>query len=298
VIRGIEPGNPAVLRRVGRYIREGTLAALLPATTASRQNDGSLALGSTLAEKLGVKVGDPIRLIAPIISGDQLTTKTGEFKAGAIFESGVDFIDRDLVFMDLGAAQDFFGRNGQIDGIELHLANLDETNSATDALRKLFAPTYRVRNWIEFNQAASAGFAMLKQVYSLVLLMLIGVAAFNLVATLIMVVMEKRKDIAVLMTMGASARAVRLVFVLKGMIVGAAGTVAGLALGTLGCFVLSQYHFIHIPKAIYGVSTLPIDVSPMNFLTVALASLGLCLLATLYPARQASRETPAEVLRS
>ena len=112
-----------------------------------------------------------------------------------------------------------------------------------------------------------------------------------------MVVMEKRKDIAVLMTMGASRSAIRLVFVLKGLIVGAVGTAAGLMLSAIGCFALARYHFIHIPKAVYGISTVPVAAAPLNFALVAIASLALCLLATVYPARQASRETPAEVLR-
>ncbi len=151
---------------------------------------------------------------------------------------------------------------------------------------------------MEFNEAAAAGFEMLKRVYALVLLMLIGVAAFNLVATLIMVVMEKRKDIAVLMSMGATPREVRLIFVLKGMIVGAFGTTAGLLLGAIGCFVLAHYHFIHIQKEIYGMSTLPVEMQPLNLALVAVASMLLCLVATFYPARQASRELPVEVFRS
>jgi lipoprotein-releasing system permease protein len=128
--------------------------------------------------------------------------------------------------------------------------------------------------------------------------MLIGVAAFNLVATLIMVVMEKRKDIAVLMAMGATRRDVRMIFVLKGLIVGAAGTAAGLILGAVGCFTLERYQFIHLQREIYGISNLPIDVQPSNFAAVAVASMILCLLATVYPARQASREMPVEVFRS
>ncbi|MGH7918031.1 MAG: FtsX-like permease family protein, partial [Candidatus Binataceae bacterium] len=152
--------------------------------------------------------------------------------------------------------------------------------------------------WMEFNQAAAAGFAMLKRVYAIVLLILIGVAAFNLVATLIMVVMEKRKDIAVLMAMGARRRDVRRIFILKGMIVGAAGTLAGLLLAAIACFTLTHYHFIHIPKKIYGISTLPISVTPLNFVVVALCSMALCLVATVYPARQAARELPVEVFRS
>ena len=151
-----------------------------------------------------------------------------------------------------------------MDGVDIHLVNLDQTDAVTDAMRKLFPSPYRVRNWIEFNESAAAGFALLKRVYALVLVMLIGVAAFNLVATLIMVVMEKRKDIAVLIAMGATRRDVRLIFVLKGLIVGAAGTSAGLILGAVGCFALARYQFIHIPREIYGISTLPIDVQAVE----------------------------------
>jgi lipoprotein-releasing system permease protein len=202
-----------------------------------------------------------------------------------------------VVFMGLKNAQRFFGREGRVDGIELRIKDLDATQRVTVSLRKLFAYPYRVRNWIEFNQAASAGFAMLKRVYSIVLLMLIAVAAFNLVATLIMTVMEKRKDIAILMTMGATRNGIRLIFVLKGLVLGGVGTVAGLMLGGLGCFALARYHFIHIPKDIYGISSLPVDASPWSFAAVAAASMMLCLVASFYPARQASRQLPVEVIR-
>jgi lipoprotein-releasing system permease protein len=124
------------------------------------------------------------------------------------------------------------------------------------------------------------------------------VAAFNLIATLIMVVMEKRKDIAVLRTMGATVAEVRRVFVLKGMIVGGAGTLAGLVIGALGCFLLAHYHFIHIERKIYGISTLPVEPHPFSFAAVALASMVLCWVAALYPARQAARQMPVEVFRS
>ncbi len=300
VVRGIDAASPGMIAKIGRYIRTGSLASLTqngaPAAGAAPLAD-SVALGTTLAERLKVKVGDTVRIVAPIVSGAQLTTKAAQFRVGAIFESGIDFVDRDLVFAGLAATQTFFGRPGQADGIELHLANLDATEQITKVLRTQLGQHYAVRNWIDFNHAASAGFALLKWVYSAVLLLLIGVAAFNLIATLIMVVMEKRKDIAVLLTMGASRSAIRLVFVLKGLIVGAVGTAAGLVLSALGCFALARYHFIHIPKAVYGISTVPVAAAPLNFVLVGLASLALCLLATVYPARQASRETPAEVLR-
>jgi lipoprotein-releasing system permease protein len=305
VVRGVEPNNPTVRDQWGRYMTAGSLDDLsrsypVPANGAApAAATGGLAIGVTLAKKLKAKVGDPVRLVAPIISPDgSLSTKSGQFAISAIFDSGMNFIDTNIVFMDLAHAQDFFGRAGRVDGVDIHLVNLDQTNAVTAALNKLFPSPYRVRNWIEFNESAAAGFELLKRVYALVLVMLIGVAAFNLVATLIMVVMEKRKDIAVLIAMGATRRDVRLIFVLKGLIVGAVGTVAGLILGASGCLLLAHYQFIHIPREIYGISTLPIAVAPSNFAAVALASMLLCLLATVYPARQASREMPVEVFRS
>jgi len=339
IARGIDPANAAIVSQLLRYIQQGSLdslsapgttsaATIAPAASATTPSshslspsrsspssqsspasqssaapaslsDGAIAIGSTLAEKLKVRVGDRVTAVVPVTgrSDNDITTKSGHFTVGAIFESGVAFLDRDLVFMGLGNAQRFFGRVGKVDGLEIQLINLDDTDLVTAQLRSLFGPQFRVSNWMEFNEAAAAGFEMLKRVYTLVLLMLIGVAAFNLVATLIMVVMEKRKDIAVLMSMGATPREVRLIFVFKGLIVGAFGTIAGLLLGAVGCFVLAHYHFIHIQKEIYGMSTIPIAVQPLSFALVAVASMILCLIATFYPARQASRELPVEVFR-
>jgi lipoprotein-releasing system permease protein len=289
----------------GRYMTAGGLDDLarsytIPAGAAGPAvTTGGLAIGVSLAKKLKAKTGDVVRMVAPIISPDgSLSTKSAQFVIGAIFDSGMNFIDTNMVFMNLTNAQDFFGRAARVDGVDIHLINLDQTDAVTDGVRRLFPNPYRVRNWIEFNESAAAGFALLKRVYALVLVMLIGVAAFNLVATLIMVVMEKRKDIAVLIAMGATRRDVRLIFVMKGLIVGAAGTAAGLILGAAGCFAMAHYQFIHIPREIYGISTVPIAVAPSNFVEVALASMLLCLLATIYPARQASREMPVEVFRS
>ncbi|MGC2443830.1 FtsX-like permease family protein [Candidatus Binatus sp.] len=305
VVRGVEPNNPVVRTQWGRYMTAGGLDDLarsytIPAGAAGPAvTTGGLAIGVSLAKKLKAKPGDAIRMVAPIVSPDgSLSTKSGQFVVGAIFDSGMNFIDTNMVFMNLTNAQDFFGRSAKVDGVDIHLVSLDQTDAVTDALTQMFPSPYRVQNWIQFNESAAAGFALLKRVYALVLVMLIGVAAFNLVATLIMVVMEKRKDIAVLIAMGATRRDVRLIFVLKGLIVGAAGTAAGLILGAAGCFALAHYQFIHIPREIYGISTLPIAVAPSNFAAVALASMLLCLLATVYPARQASREMPVEIFRS
>ncbi|MGO9453122.1 MAG: FtsX-like permease family protein [Candidatus Binataceae bacterium] len=306
LVRAVEPDNRVVDDRWGRYMVAGGFSRLMnsytiaaPGSAGQQSNVGAIAIGSGLAEKLKAKIGDQVRLVTPLISADgNISTRTGDFVVGAIFESGQNTFDTKMILMDLQRAQDFFGRGDKVDGIEVHLANLDDTVAVTAALRKALGRPYYVQNWIDFNESAEAGWVILKRVYSLVLVMLIGVAAFNLVATLIMVVMEKRKDIAVLIAMGATRRDVRRIFVLKGMIVGGAGTLAGLIIGAAGCFALAHYHFIHIQKEIYGMSTPPIAARPLDFALVALASLALCSIATFYPARQASREMPVEVFRS
>jgi len=299
---GIEPDNPLIEKKWGAYLTAGSLSRLLsdqPANGGAQPSLGAVAIGVALAEKLKVTVGDTVRMVAPLISADgSLSTRTSDFVIGAIFESGVETTDSKMVLMGLQHAQSFFGRGDRVDGIEVHLSNLNRTLAVSAQLRKMLGYPYFIRNWMELNQSASAGFAMLKQVYSLVLFLLIGVAAFNLVATLIMVVMEKRKDIAVLIAMGATRRDVRRIFVFKGLTVGAAGTLAGEIVGAVGCYLLANYQIIHIPKEVYEMSTPPVAARPLDFALVAFGSMALCLIATLYPARQAAREMPIEVFRS
>lgn len=297
IVRGVEANNSIISERFHGYVQQGALNSL------SRDADGSdgfVGIGTTLADKLKVKAGDPINLVVPLMSGRgmELTTRTGHFVVGAVFETGVVLIDRDLMFMGLDHAQNFFGRPGHADGIEVQLKNLNDTTAVTEELHNLLGRSFRVTNWMEYNQAAAGGFQLLKRVYALVLLMLIAVAAFNLIATLIMVVMEKRKDIAVLMAMGAKAADIHRIFVLKGLMVGTVGTGAGLVLGALGCFLLAHYHFIHIEKKIYGIPTLPVDAHPLSFVIVAVASIALCWLAAMYPARQAAKQLPVVIFRS
>jgi lipoprotein-releasing system permease protein len=303
VVRGIEPDNPVIVSQWSRYMTEGSLGDLLkaynPSAPGAPAPQGAIAIGLTLAEKLKVKRGDPIRVIAPIVDASgNLSAKSANFIVGAIFDSGMTYLDSNFLFMDLTRAQNFFGRPNVVDGIDVHLTSLDATDQVANTLRQMLPAQFRVRSWVQYNESASAGFAMLRRVYAMVLMLLIGVAAFNLIATLIMVVMEKRKDVAVLMAMGATPSEIRRVFTIKGLIVGGAGTFAGLLIGGIGCAVLQRYHFIHISREVYGISSVPIAVDPVSFLWVAVASMVLCLLATIYPARQASHELPVEIFRS
>jgi len=307
LVRAVEPDNTVAVSQLRKSMRvvSGSIESLrldYPATASGEQGQpriGALLMGGALASRLEVSTGDRLRVVSPILSADreQLRVRVGDAIVGGLFSSGVSFVDRNLVIMNLRAAQQFFGRGVKADGIQVYLDDLSQTSRVTRALQTELAYPYVVRNWTELNQAYAAGFAMLKLVYSLVLLVLIGVAAFNLVATLIMTGMEKRKDMAILMTMGASARAIRTIFFFNAALLGGIGTLSGLVLGLFGAWALGRYHFIHIPQEIYGTSTVPVVIAPFEFLLVAAVALGLCLIASVYPARRAARRLPVEVMR-
>jgi lipoprotein-releasing system permease protein len=156
---------------------------------------------------------------------------------------------------------------------------------------------YRARDWMEANRNLFSALKLQTVVSGIVLCLIVVVAAFNILATLTMVVKEKRRDIAILKSMGASSGAIARLFVLKGAVIGVTGTVLGTLLGLAGCFVLSRYQFVELPKDVFLFDTLPVDVNPVNFVVVGTVSIAICILAALSPARRAARLVPVEVIR-
>jgi len=171
-------------------------------------------------------------------------------------------------------------------------------NTPTKSPRPMAAVSFphRVRDWKEINHNLFSAIKLEKTVYFVVLLLIVLVAAFNIVATLVMVVMEKRKDIAVLKSMGATRSAIAQIFIYKGLVIGAVGTVVGSVAGLAACELLRTYGF-PLPKDVFYVSTVPVKIYPEYFALIVGVSLAICLLATLYPARQASRLVPVEAIR-
>jgi lipoprotein-releasing system permease protein len=156
---------------------------------------------------------------------------------------------------------------------------------------------YRARDWTEANRNLFAALKLQTVVSGIVLCLIVVVAAFNILATLTMVVKEKRRDIAILKSMGASSAAIARLFVLQGAIIGVVGTLVGNALGLGGCWLLSRYQFVELPKDVFLFDTLPVDVNPVNFLVVGTVSIAICVLAALSPARRAASLVPVEVIR-
>ncbi|HYC23330.1 MAG TPA: FtsX-like permease family protein, partial [Candidatus Bathyarchaeia archaeon] len=256
-------------------------------------------LGFELARLLGVRVGDAVNVISPLGTPGPfgMVPRVKRFAVGGIFDSGMYELDSTIIFMSLADAQQFLEIGPAITGIEVKVKDQYESQAIARRIEGVLGFPFHARDWLETNRNLFIAFSLEKAVYFIVLLLIVLVAAFNIVATLIMVVMEKRKDIAILKSMGATNLAVGTIFVFKGAVIGTVGTVLGVLGGLGGSALLSRYHFIELPKDVFYVSTVPVRIYPENFVAVALASLLICVFATIYPARQAARLSPVEVIR-
>jgi lipoprotein-releasing system permease protein len=177
------------------------------------------------------------------------------------------------------------------------VGNIYQAGRIANRIREELGYPYWAKDWMQSNRNLFSALKLEKVVMFVILVLIVMVAAFNIISTLIMVVMDKNKDIAVLMTLGASRRMIRKIFALEGLLIGVAGTTAGTLFGGLLCFLLRRYEFIHLPSDVYYISTLPVALSPGILILVGVSSIVICFLATLYPARQASLVDPAEAIR-
>ncbi|MGH8008129.1 MAG: FtsX-like permease family protein, partial [Candidatus Binatia bacterium] len=260
----------------------------------------SVIIGEELAKQLGVTLGDPINIVSPLNTTPSplgMVPRVRRFVVAALLDTGMYEYDSALVLMALKDAQSFFDLEGRVSGVEMRVTDVYAAQTIARRLEAALGLPYKARDWTEINRNLFAALALEKVVYFIVLLLIVLVAAFNIIATLIMVVMEKRKDIAVLKSMGATGRSIGRIFVYKGLIIGVVGTLLGTLFGYVGCWLLDRYEFIELPKDVFYVSTVPVKIYLENFLAVGVASVVICLLATIYPARQAARLAPVEVIR-
>jgi lipoprotein-releasing system permease protein len=308
LVRGLEPAHANDVVNLADHLKDGTLDGLGREREVVVRDSGEeravtlsgVIIGGTLAQQLGVLPGDPINVVSPLNNTPGplgLVPKVKRFVVAALFDSGMFTYDEGLIMMSLSDAQNFFGMGDRVSGIEVRVADPYAAPVFARRLEATLGFPFKARDWTESQRNLFAALALEKTVYFIVLLLIILVAAFNIIATLIMVVMEKRKDIAVLKSMGATSRSIGRIFVYKGIIIGTIGTLFGTLLGYGGCWLLDRYHFIELPKDVFYVSTLPVKIYPENFLMVGAASIIICLLATIYPARQAARLAPVEVIR-
>lgn len=257
-----------------------------------------IVLGRRLAADLELRPGDAVSVAVPVApDAASAVPRLRRLAVVGLFDSGMPEYDKAVAYISLHEAQKLFGLGDQISSVEVKVDDLYAATRLAGEIASVAGFPYRVRDWMQSNENLFAALRLQKTVYFIILLLIILVAAFTILATLIMVVTEKRRDIAILRSLGASSRSIRRIFIAKGLVIGTAGTAVGTLLGYLGCLALRNYRFIDLPVEVFYVSTVPVRVYPQYFVLVALCAFLICLVSTLYPARQAARLAPVEVLR-
>lgn len=302
VVRGVDPDRVNGVVNIQRYLREGSLAGLKTQHPIQVEDRTVLLpgiiLGERLANQLGVFYGSPVQVVSPLGSPTAIGVipKVRRFAVAGVLRTGMSEVDSTLVFMGLAQAQKFFDLEGAATNIELRISNVNQSREVADEIQRRLGFPYFAEDWTRLWPNLFSALELEKTVYFLVLLLMVLVGAFNIVSTLVMVVMEKKKDIAILRSMGATRQSIRKIFLLKGCLIGIVGTILGVILGLLVCALISQYEF-NLPKDVFLISTVPVRVYLSNFVVVACASFLVCLLASIYPARQAAKLDPVEIIR-
>jgi lipoprotein-releasing system permease protein len=293
VLKGVDPERE-------RWVTD-ILARLTPADKPFDGGDlPGIALGQELALRLRVVRGDIILISIPsedpggFLGG---MPRSRRLRVSSIFRSGLYEYDSSFGVVPLATAQEFFGLGGDVTGYELRLKDMFRAQEASTRLETSLGPGYRTTNWIDLNRNLFAWMKIEKAVMFTILILIVVVAAVNIVSSLVMLVLEKRRDIGVLRTMGVPPGGIMKIFVLQGTLVGVMGTLLGLGVGFTVSYVLGKYKLLHLPGEIYFIDTLPVKMEWSDFLFVAVAATATCFLASLYPAWQAARLAPVQTIR-
>jgi lipoprotein-releasing system permease protein len=300
LVRGIDPKQGASAAAIGQHLTAGTLAAL---------TDGQyrIVLGRALAAELGVALGDTVVLIAPKANATPagVVPRLRRFTIAGVFSSGMYDVDRNVAFVSLGDAQRLYRMGEEVTGLELRLTDPYHAPGAVREAAVDLGGGFYISDWTRSHANFFRSIALTKSILFIALLLIMAVAAFNIVSTLVMLVREKRSDIAILRTMGLAPRGVLAIFVMQGSAIGLAGTAAGIALGYLVArYLTAIVHGLErllgtklIDARVYFIDELPARVESGDVMVIGLIALALCVLATLYPAAQAARTQPAAALR-
>jgi len=297
VLRGIDPPTAENVVGLSKQMITGSINQLDQESDTRIPN---IILGKVLAADLRVGVGDKVRLISPSgpLTPMGVIPRIKTCIVSGLFETGMYEYDATLAYMSLANVQNFLGEGDIAHGIEVTVKKsmLDQADRIGADIVKRLGPNYLAKDWMSMNRNLFAAFKLEKIGMFICLTLIILVAALNIISALIMVVMEKGRDIAILKSMGATSASIMRIFFLQGAVIAGTGTTFGV-LGGLGlCELLSRYKFIELPSNVYPMTTLPIKVLPMDVTIVAISSIIITLLATLYPSWKASQVQPAEVL--
>jgi lipoprotein-releasing system permease protein len=258
-----------------------------------------IIIGKELASSLGVIVDDTVNVISPI--GDMgpfgMLPRAKKFRVMGIFEMGMYEYDANLAIADLAPVQEFLRSPDRVSSIELRLDDIYAASKIKNVIEETLGPDFVARDWMEMNRNLFAALKLEKITMFVILTLIVLVAAFNIVSTLIMNVIEKEREIAILKTMGTTNNGIMNIFIIQGLLVGVCGTLLGLAGGYLISYLINTYEIIKLPADVYYLSHLPVKMQPVDFIVVCLSAMFISFLATIYPARQAAKLDPVEALR-
>lgn len=295
VLRGIDTTTAGKVIRIDSMIKRGSLQSL------DSLHDGlpAIIVGKELARMLAVQPGDSVTVVSPMgkLTPVGRVPQNRKFKVTAIFDSGMYEYDATMVYISLKEAQDFLGLDDRATGVEVKVADIYKADQIGDAVSKKLGYPYWAKDWKQMNRSLVSALKLEKIAMFVILIMIVLVGALNIISTLVMVVMEKNKDVAILRAMGATQKSVMTVFMVQGLLVGVVGTLVGLASGLGLCHLLAKYKFIELPSDVYYISTLPVRVEMLDVVLVITAAVVISFLATLYPSWHASRLDPVESLR-
>jgi lipoprotein-releasing system permease protein len=298
-LRGIDPTLEQSVSDVNTLLVEGQLAALKPGSN-------SLIVGRDIADQLGLRLGDPITLLVPMASASGLPEpRLRQFTVGGVFQAGLEELDNSLVLAQIDDVRAFAPHAQGTSGLRLRFIDALRVGEFMPAVRAALPSGYSSSDWTEDNASYFRAIRIEKTMMALILLLIVAVAAFNTVAMLVMVVNDKRTDIAILRTFGASPASVLKVFMTQGIAIGWFGVAGGLALGVLIARNVDRivpalervFDFQFLDAQVYYITTIPSEIHTRDVLWIAAAAFGLTLLSTIYPALRAARTPPADALR-
>jgi len=306
-LRGVLAVRNPVLTELQSTLESGSLEALDQMHPVTMVENGArrtvqlpgVIVGKSLAEELGLGPGDPVIIISPTsIGAGAGSPRLRRFVVAGLFHSGMYEYDSSLMFVTLKNSQALLAEDPQLEtGLEIRVRNLFDAPAIAGEIAALAGRAYGVADWTQTDAPLFSALKLEKFTYFLVLLLIVLVAAFNIVATLVMVVMERRKEIAILRAMGARAASIATIFLCEGAALGVAGTALGVTAGFVASFLIGKYHLIHLPPDLFMVSVVPVRLYPINFIAVAAAAIVLCMCGAIYPALRARALRPVEIIR-
>jgi lipoprotein-releasing system permease protein len=298
VVRGILPAEEASASNLARVIDPVALESLVP-------GEHRILLGRSLAASVGVDTGDPVRVIVPLVVDGRVEPRMRVFTLAGVIDAGVPDHDTSLALVHLADASELKGLNGAAEGVALRFSDPFRVREFAASERSSLEPTWRYSDWTEEYRNLFTAMSIEKVMMSVILLMIVGVAAFNIVASLMMIVIDKQKDIAILRTYGMEASRVARIFIVQGAVIGLVGALLGAGLGLLLAYNIGvvvpwleqTFGFKIMPGDVYYVTELPSEVQLFDVVAVPVAAFVLAIFATLYPARRAAAVAPALALR-